>query len=306
MFYLFLPLLSCLEAIVLSPAEEWNRDTRSDAQSLRLALSQFSFIVTLVVTQSVLAYTKGLSVKLQGPYMDVARAHREIETVKATLEEARSNVDTYHARVYAQATAMAQSVGIEEMTPRLASRQQHRQNVPSQDCSDYYRLNITIPLLDHLITELNARFDAVSSQHIIEFMCLLPSTNTSSATEPHESNLQHILQLYKDDLLSPTTFNAELDLWKQKWSTDNQKAAEVNTAEKALEFADVDFYPNIRALLQIMSTLPVTSCECERSISMHAQVSEISTQKQHGTGSIKWLSNALLSSPCGHNSRRSS
>ena len=156
-----------------------------------------------------------------------------------------------------------------------------------------------------MITELSARFDAVSSQHI-EFMCLLPSTNTSSATEPHESNLQHILQLYKDDLPSPTTFNAELDLWKQKWSTDNQKAAEVNTAEKALEFADVDFYPNIRALLQIMSTLPVTSCECERSISMHAQVSEISTQKQHGTGSIKWLSNALLSSPCGHNSRRSS
>ena len=40
-----------------------------------------------------------------------------------------------------------------------------------------------------------------------------------------------------------TTFNAELDLWKQKWSTDNQKAAEVNTAEKALEFADVDFIP---------------------------------------------------------------
>ena len=38
--------------------------------------------------------------------MDVARAHREIESVKATLEEARSNVDTYHARTYAQATAM--------------------------------------------------------------------------------------------------------------------------------------------------------------------------------------------------------
>ena len=171
-FYLFLPLVGCLEAIVLSPAEEWNRDIRSDAQSLHLALSHFSFIVTLVVTQSVLAYTKGLSVKLQYAYMDVARAHREIETVKATLEEARSNVDTYHARV--QATAMAQSVGIEEMTPRLASRQQHRQNVPSQDCSDYYHLNVTIPLFDHLITELNARFDAVSSQYI-EFMCLLPS-----------------------------------------------------------------------------------------------------------------------------------
>ena len=59
-------------------------------------------------TQSVLAYTKGLSIKLQGPYVDVARAHHEIETVKATLEETCSNVEAYHTRIYAQATAMAQ------------------------------------------------------------------------------------------------------------------------------------------------------------------------------------------------------
>ena len=47
----------------------------TDTQSLLLALSQFSFVVTLVATQSVLAYTKGLSVKLQGAYVDVARGH---------------------------------------------------------------------------------------------------------------------------------------------------------------------------------------------------------------------------------------
>lgn len=73
-------MVSCLEEIVLSSSGESNRETRFDAQSLLLALSQFSFIVTLVATQSVLAYTKGLSVKLQGPYVDIACAHREIET----------------------------------------------------------------------------------------------------------------------------------------------------------------------------------------------------------------------------------
>jgi hypothetical protein len=119
-----------------------------------------------------------------------------------------------------------------------------------------------------LITELNARFDAVSSQRIVEFMRQLPSTNTSS-TESDENSLQHVLQLYVDDLPSPATFNAELDVWKQKWNSDSQKSTELNTAEKALEIADINyFYPNIRALLQVMATLPVTSCECERSISM--------------------------------------
>ena len=264
---LFLPTVSCLEEIVNSSAE-WNRDTRSDAQSLLLAMSQFSFVVALVATQSVLAYTKGLSVKLQGPYVDVARAHREIETVKATLQGARSHVTSFHARVYTQATAMAQSVGVDESTPRLASRQQHRQNIPAQSCTDCYRLNLTVPLLDHLISELNTRFDAASSQNILEFMQLLPSTITAKPSRIDRKDFENILQLYEDDLPSPVSFDTELDLWQQKWAAEHQRASALNTPEKALAHADSDFYPNIQVLLRVMATLPVTSCECERSISM--------------------------------------
>ena len=64
---------------------------------------------------------------------------------------------------------------IEESTPRVISRQKHRQNVPSDNSSDYYKRTTTIPLLDHLISELNARFDSNSSQIVSEFMQLLPS-----------------------------------------------------------------------------------------------------------------------------------
>ena len=60
---LFLP---TLEAIVYSTSSDWKKETRSDAHSLLLATSQFSFMVVLVLSQNMLAYTKGLSVKLQG------------------------------------------------------------------------------------------------------------------------------------------------------------------------------------------------------------------------------------------------
>ena len=83
---LFLPIVCCLEKISLSSNTEWNNDTQSDSQSLLLALSQFSFIVTLTVTQNILAYIKGLSVKLQGRYVDIARAYREISNLKTTLQ----------------------------------------------------------------------------------------------------------------------------------------------------------------------------------------------------------------------------
>ena len=41
----------------------------------------------------------------------------------------------------------------------------------------------------------------------------------------------------------------------------------LNTPEKVLKHTDKDVYPNIHALTIIMITLPVTSYECERSIS---------------------------------------
>lgn len=114
-------------------------------------MSQFPFIVALVLSQKVLAYTKGLSVKLQGRYVDVVRAHDDIESVKATLTGVRSRVDDFHTNTYQQALVLSDSISVVEEAPRHVSRQQHRQNIPSDNVSDYYKCNLTIPLLDHPI-----------------------------------------------------------------------------------------------------------------------------------------------------------
>lgn len=65
----FIPTICCMEAITHAPSDNWNRDTRSDANSLLLAMSRFPFIVSLVLTQKVLSYTKRITVKLQGRYL---------------------------------------------------------------------------------------------------------------------------------------------------------------------------------------------------------------------------------------------
>ena len=67
---------------------------------------------------------------------------------------------------------------------------------------------------------------------------------------------------------SVKSFDVELDLWQTKWSSDSEQAKELDTPEKVLPSADPDYYPNIRTLIVILTTLPITSCECERSISM--------------------------------------
>ena len=131
---LFMPVFCCLDAISRSSPSEWNRESKTDAQSFLLAMSQFPFIIALQATQNILAYTKGLSVKLQGRYTDIARAYHEIETVKSAIQTARTNINSCHNIVYTQAKAITGSVGIEESVPRLASRQQHRSNVAAENC----------------------------------------------------------------------------------------------------------------------------------------------------------------------------
>ena len=67
---------------------------------------------------------------------------------------------------------------------------------------------------------------------------------------------------------SVRSLDAELDLWQNKWRGDAHLAQELNTPEKVLRHTDADYFPNIRTLIVILGTLPVTSCESERSISM--------------------------------------
>ena len=172
---LFIPVFCCLEAVYHGVPHLNGTGKAKQMQSFLLAMSQFPFIIALQATQNILAYTKGLSVKLQGRYTDIARAYREIETVKSAIQTARTNINSCHNIVYTQAKSIAGSVGIEESVPRLASRQQHCSNVAAENCSQYYQHNLTIPLLDHLITQ-------TSTQHTIELMNWLPSTITDSST----------------------------------------------------------------------------------------------------------------------------
>ena len=53
---LYKTLATCLDLIASGRPDEWNRETGADAHSFLLSLSQFSFIVALVLTQKILAY----------------------------------------------------------------------------------------------------------------------------------------------------------------------------------------------------------------------------------------------------------
>ena len=171
----------------------------------------------------------------------------------------------------------------------LHLRQQHRSNITADNYPEYYCRNLTIPLLDHFITELNIRFDKTDS--VVEFLQLLPSMLINSRESLSQQNCKHILELYENDLPSFACFNSELDLWQQKWKATPELAAMLNTPEKTLARTDCDFFPNVHTVLCIMGTLPVTSCECEHLINMLRLIKPLlrSTMKQEHLNGLAML-----------------
>ena len=120
----------------------------------------------------------------------------------------------------------------------------------------------------NLSNELDTRFDANGSQNLIEVMQLLPFEATKTTSELRPENFSSLIQLYGSDLPSVKSIDVELDLWQNKWTGDPEHAQQLNTPEKVLAHTDYYYFQNIHTLLVIKATLPVTSCECERSISM--------------------------------------
>ena len=118
------------------------------------------------------------------------------------------------------------------------------------------------------MTELDIRFDNTTSHNIVEFMLLLPSQLSTCTTVVTKQQLSNILDMYADNLPRVMSFDAVLQLWHRKCEKETDLAKKLNTPEKVLIHTDKYYFPNIYIIFLIMATLPVTSCECERSISM--------------------------------------
>ena len=164
--------------------------------------------------------------------MDVVSAYNQIIFVKTTLQCARDDIDTMHSWLYGSALEIRVKVAVDESLPRISGRQHHRANVPYSDPSEYYKRVLTIPALDHLISEFVERFhhDSASSQ----IMLLLPSTIAESEEVLTSTAISDLIQMYKDYLPAPGSIDTELHCWEVKWRDNLNDAPSYYTPAKVL------------------------------------------------------------------------
>jgi hypothetical protein len=137
-------------------------------------------------------------------------------------------------------------------------------NNPSSTASEYYKLNCAIPLVDHIISQLNCRFDKLiqSSSKIFR---LLPSKICHMTNSELELLVNEIYDVYNVDLTTKADFKNEIQKWTHKWSTSSTD--QPTNILDCLKTVKKDFNPNLFNLFKNYIVLPITTCECERCFS---------------------------------------
>nr|CAI5859057.1 unnamed protein product [Callosobruchus analis] len=99
-----------------------------------------------------------------------------VEDVESSVQNLRENADAEFQKIFEEAKQKAELCDIEIKIPRLANKQMHRINVPTDYCVKYYQISIFLPWLDSFLSNLKERF----SKHkmiLSNLMVLLPSGN---------------------------------------------------------------------------------------------------------------------------------
>ena len=210
-------------------------------------------------------FTKGLTVKMQGTSSDILSVFSDIKDVVKTLSSVHQKVEENHAKWFQKACQIAEKLDITVQKPRTCQVQRNRANNPAETVEEHYRRNLTIPLVDHLINKLETRFGSGDQETAVQCLFAVPSMLLASK-ETWRTSFDRFSTFHEDSLPSPLSLDAEMTLWQRKWERRDPSTVPATVAATLKEI-DSGMYPNITECFKIFSTLPVTTCECERNVS---------------------------------------
>ena len=227
---------------------------RTTATALINAITRTDFLICLFIADGVLQLTTGLSDALQAVDCDLVRASDHAKSIVTLLQIKRD--DNTYQKLWTSACQLGEVHDVVPSAPRIARRQQHRANTPAESPFEYWRLNVFLPFIDHLISQLVDRL--LKPLPRMKAQLILPKFVNSLGTADWED----IKKEYGPLLPSPLTVDAELELWKHHVSREQLHSDVKSTVKNTAEF-----FPNLHAITRVFLTMPVSSAAVERSFS---------------------------------------
>ena len=262
---LFKVICNALSHISEDVGGNWNSDSITLASCHLLPICNFEFIINLVVVSELMMYTRSLTVRLQSRKMDISKAFCHVKTLESTLAMIRDKVDSYHVQWYQEAVSVAAECNV---------LPEHKRKHLSLDEFDeicaHYRISLTVPFIDSLMVSVNDRF-SVKHEALYAGFQLLPAVLLKNKN--WRTDLKMFVDEYSDDIDSVLELKAELDMWEMFWNKEvschkMDEDSDMWSIQSVLFQTDKEMFPAIYSSLKLLGTFPVTSCECERSISV--------------------------------------
>ena len=198
---------------------------------------------------------------------DIIYAYEEVGSIIELLVRMRGESEQVFKTIFSEATKLGKQLygsDFELIRPRISGRQVHRSNIETSSTEDYYRITYYNEFLSHVTTELKLRF-MNTPPHGMGLLHLLPTKCREAIDVDVPAVLSEAVAFYSEDLPHPTIFSTEYRMWVRKWK---QLHSDIPTKMvDALQACDLSVFPNVHILLQLALTIPITSCESERSFS---------------------------------------
>ncbi|XP_072391085.1 52 kDa repressor of the inhibitor of the protein kinase-like [Diabrotica undecimpunctata] len=264
---------------VLQELQESGREIATQAYQLQVAMENSQFIVSLTILRKVFSYTSSLNRTLQKVNVDLTDSCSYVKTIKTTLQNLRNERE--FSNLFEEAKKL---ISADITVPRVSRRQLNRNNIPGDTAEVYYRRNIFYPFIQHVVTELDARFKP-HEEAISGIQLLLPDRTQN--TERAKKCIAGIGEIFLREV-EIKHLVSEYELWHNHWCNQEQPS----TALEAMDRRDEIFFPTVRKLLQILATLPVSTATPERTFS---SLKRLKTYLRNRMGDERLTGLALMS-----------
>ena len=196
---------------------------------------------------------------LQGRDMDVLKAYKTIDGVIAEEKRMRSEIDDlWEAEFWPEIQSLAEEIDVDLTPRRRTARQQHRRNTEGEP-KEYFK-GKAIQMLDQVISDLESRFGD-DQKKVAQILFMHPEKLRGLPYEDIRQELEEVVNDFEFFFDDKELLYSQVRVLQHHLKNHPEIEDVADLYLAAFEFSEV------KKLVQIVLTYPVTSCEAERSFS---------------------------------------
>ena len=233
--------------IVLATLDQIQEESSGDAYSYSRLLTDSQFFVSLFIVHHILSFCAPLTKSLQAANCDLGKAYADASNTKMAIMASR-NDETWDV-LWQSISSLAETIDLVLSKPRTTGRQVHRANAGnSQSAKDYFKVNVFLPFLDHVVAELASRFELTPEQTgLIAAESLLPNKLHLLT----DQNIKDLLGFYSKFLNADENLEAEIKKWKVIHQDQGLNENFPKDAVAALQACEQESFPALHRVFTI-------------------------------------------------------